>query len=105
MPERNGGSGSRAAIIALVAINNLLVAAMGGYLLNDFKEFKQEIRISIQKIEDRARAQDDLSAEIRHIGFERLGKIETLLEEHDRRMETMELHMRSPTFKSTPGGG
>lgn len=104
MSQGNGKNGNARLNIVLVTVINMLIAAMVGYLLHDFREFKREMRVSIHELEERNRAQDDLASAIRVTGFERLGRVEALLEEYDKRLQAVEGMRMRGSQPLKPGG-
>jgi hypothetical protein len=90
MKERSIPPAPSIILVSIVGLLNLIIGIMVSALLTDFREFKIEVRGAIAVIEARNIAQDDLSSEIRRVGFERIGKIEVLLDAYEKRISRLE---------------
>lgn len=100
------GEVQRPLVAALLAALNLVVAALVGFMLNEVREIRREMHVSIALLEERNRLHEELSNQIRVMGFERLSKVEALLDEHQRRIDVIEARMdgrRKPEFPEHGG--
>ena len=79
----------------------LFVAAVLTLMFAEWREFQKEVRTNIEKLDMANKAQDELSTQIRVVGFERLSKVETLIEETKNRLDRHEDQSRGrPTARS-----
>ena len=75
---------------AFRTVLNLFIAAVLTLMFTQWREFQKEVRTNIDELENANALQDQLSSQLRLVGFERLSKVETLLEEHQKRMDRMD---------------
>lgn len=97
MKNGNGSAVWRPVAGALLGILNAMVVIGIGFILNEQREIRREMRTAIDRLEERNKIQDDLVNNLSIGGFERLGKVEAVIEEHERRLEHLDgAKMRSP---------
>lgn len=80
---------------------NLFIASVLTVMFTEWREFKKDIKANMEQLEAANAAQDAMSTTIRMQGFERLKEVETIVKEHEKRLDSHDGQIRrGPTLKS-----